>query len=196
MCIRDRWYYSALKERMEQFNLELESSKSRLIEFGRFAEANRTARGEGKPEAFDFLGFTFYCGKTRKGTFAVKLQTSRKKFERKLKDYKLWIYAVSYTHLDVYKRQTRLKQEISSGKAKVSQLQQKLLVYKVEQIPQSQEVVVWFEEELEGNAPRELTNLIIENGASIGAVFAGDEKDGYRYVIGSKSCLLYTSRCV
>lgn len=89
---------------------------------------------------------------------------------------------------EVFSEVTRLKQEISSGKAKVSQLQQKLLVYKVEQIPQSQEVVVWFEEELEGNAPRELTNLIIENGASIGAVFAGDEKDGYRYVIGSKSC--------
>ena len=62
------WYYSALKERMEQFNLELESSKSRLIEFGRFAETNRLSRGIGKPEAFDFLGFTFYCGKTRKGT--------------------------------------------------------------------------------------------------------------------------------
>lgn len=81
------WYYSALKERMEQFNLELESSKSRLIEFGRFAETNRLSRGIGKPEAFDFLGFTFYCGKTRKGTFALKLQTSRKKFERKLKEY-------------------------------------------------------------------------------------------------------------
>ena len=40
----------------------------------------------------DFLGFTFYCGKTRKGTFCVKLQTSRKKFEKKLKDYKHWIY--------------------------------------------------------------------------------------------------------
>ena len=74
------------------FNLELESSKSRLIEFGRFAETNRLSRGIGKPEAFDFLGFTFYCGKTRKGTFALKLQTSRKKFERKLKEYKLWIY--------------------------------------------------------------------------------------------------------
>ncbi len=86
------WYYSALKERMEQFNLELESSKSRLIEFGRFAETNRLSRGIGKPETFDFLGFTFYCGKTRKGTFALKLQTSRKKFERKLKEYKLWIY--------------------------------------------------------------------------------------------------------
>ena len=86
------WYYSALIQRMEQFNLELESSKSRLIEFGRFAETNRLSRGIGKPEAFDFLGFTFYCGKTRKGTFALKLQTSRKKFERKLKEYKLWIY--------------------------------------------------------------------------------------------------------
>ena len=47
-----------LKERMEKFGLELESSKSRLIEFGRFAEQNRRARGECKPETFDFLGFT------------------------------------------------------------------------------------------------------------------------------------------
>ncbi|MDD3361785.1 MAG: group II intron reverse transcriptase/maturase [Hespellia sp.] len=86
------WYYSALKERMGKFNLELESSKSRLIEFGRFAETNRLSKGEGKPETFDFLGYTFYCGKTRKGIFAVKLQTSRKKFERKLKEYKHWIY--------------------------------------------------------------------------------------------------------
>ena len=52
---------------MEKFGLELESSKSRLIEFGRFAEQNRRARGECKPETFDFLGFTFYCSKTRKG---------------------------------------------------------------------------------------------------------------------------------
>lgn len=86
------WYYTALKERIGKFNLELEDSKSRLIEFGRFAEENRKRRGERKPETFDFLGFTFYCGKTRKGTFCVKLQTSRKKFEKKLKDYKLWIY--------------------------------------------------------------------------------------------------------
>ena len=46
---------------MEKFGLELESSKSRLIEFGRFAEQNRRAKGEHKPETFDFLGFTFYC---------------------------------------------------------------------------------------------------------------------------------------
>ena len=48
--------YKELKERMEKFGLELESSKSRLIEFGRFAEQNRRARGEHKPETFDFLG--------------------------------------------------------------------------------------------------------------------------------------------
>ena len=109
-------------------------------------------------------------------------------YEQKAESVKKISVLLSAPEEEVFSEVTRLKQEISSGKAKVSQLQQKLLVYKVEQIPQSQEVVVWFEEELEGNAPRELTNLIIENGASIGAVFAGDEKDGYRYVIGSKSC--------
>ena len=79
-------------ERMEKFGLELESSKSRLIEFGRFAEQNRRARGECKPETFDFLGFTFYCSKTRKGGFVPKVQTSRKKFEQKVRAYKNWIY--------------------------------------------------------------------------------------------------------
>ena len=77
---------------MEKFGLELESSKSRLIEFGRFAEQNRRARGEHKPETFDFLGFTFYCSKNRKGGFASKVQTSRKKFEQKVRAYKNWIY--------------------------------------------------------------------------------------------------------
>ena len=85
-------YYKELKERMEKFGLELESSKSRLIEFGRFAEQNRRARGECKPETFDFLGFTFYCSKTRKGGFVPKVQTSRKKFEQKVRAYKNWIY--------------------------------------------------------------------------------------------------------
>ena len=66
-------YYKLLKERMEKFGLELESSKSRLIEFGRFAEQNRRARGEHKPETFDFLGFTFYCSENRKGGFVPKV---------------------------------------------------------------------------------------------------------------------------
>ena len=85
-------YYAALKERMAKFNLELEESKSRLIEFGRYAEQNRRARGLGKPETFDFLGFTLYYGKSRKGYPWPKVKTSRKKFEKKLREFKEWLY--------------------------------------------------------------------------------------------------------
>lgn len=85
-------YYAELKERLQTFNLELEESKSRLLEFGRFAETNRKAKGLGKPETFDFLGFTFYCGKTLKGYHSVRMRTSRKKFRQKLKEVKLWLY--------------------------------------------------------------------------------------------------------
>ncbi len=86
-------YYAKLKERMAYFNLELEDSKSRLIEFGRYAEQNRKARGMGKPETFDFLGFTFFMGKSRKGYPLPKVKTSRKKFEKSLKSFKTWLYA-------------------------------------------------------------------------------------------------------
>ena len=57
-----------LKERMSQFALELHPDKTRLIEFGRFAMADRRARGERRPETFDFLGFTHYCKKKRTET--------------------------------------------------------------------------------------------------------------------------------
>lgn len=85
-------YYAKLKERMAYFNLELEESKSRLIEFGRFAEQNRKAKGLGKPETFDFLGFTFFMGKSRKGYPCPKVKTSCKKFEKSLKNFKSWLF--------------------------------------------------------------------------------------------------------
>ena len=56
-------YYEALKKRMSKFGLELEESKSRLLEFGRFAEENRKARGERKPEIFDFFNFNIFSFK-------------------------------------------------------------------------------------------------------------------------------------
>ena len=74
---------------MAKFGLSLEESKSRLIEFGRFARQNRAKKGLGKPETFNFLGFTFYCGKTRDGRFSVQLKTNSKKFRQKLKDLKI-----------------------------------------------------------------------------------------------------------
>lgn len=65
------WFYERLKHRMGHFGLSLEEEKSRLIEFGRFAEENCKRRGT-KPETFNFLGFTHYCSKSRSGRFRVK----------------------------------------------------------------------------------------------------------------------------
>ena len=87
-------YYREMQERMKRFGLEIESSKSRLLEFGRYAEERRKRRGEGKPETFDFLGFTFYCGKSRGGKFCVIPRTSRKKFRAKLRAMKEWLKRV------------------------------------------------------------------------------------------------------
>jgi len=71
---------------LARFGLERHEGKTRLIEFGRFAQANRRRRGAGRPETFDFLGFTHYCGSTRAGRFMVQRKTQRKRMIRKLKE--------------------------------------------------------------------------------------------------------------
>jgi RNA-directed DNA polymerase len=72
--------------RLQKFGLELHPDKTRLIEFGRFAATNRKERGKGKPETFNFLGFTHICGQTRKnGKFLVLRKTIRKRLLAKLK---------------------------------------------------------------------------------------------------------------
>jgi RNA-directed DNA polymerase len=80
---------AALKDRLTKFGLELHPEKTRLIEFGRFAESRRAERGDGPPETFDFLGFTHISGKTRQGKYAIHRKTARKKFQAKLKDLKV-----------------------------------------------------------------------------------------------------------
>jgi len=77
-----------LQERLGMFGLELHPEKTRRIEFGRFAEENRRRRGEGKPETFDFLGFTHISGKNRLGRFTVRRKTIRKRMRAKLRDIK------------------------------------------------------------------------------------------------------------
>ena len=81
-------FLADLKERFEKFNLELNEDKTRLIEFGRFANQNRKRKGKGKPDTFDFLGFTHVCGKTRKGKFIVTRLTKRKRLKTKLAELK------------------------------------------------------------------------------------------------------------
>jgi len=75
---------AALQERFAKFSLELHPEKTRLIEFGRYAEERRARRGAGPPETFDFLGFTHISGKTRRGDFTIHRKTSRKKFQAQL----------------------------------------------------------------------------------------------------------------
>ena len=77
-----------LKERLGQFALDLHPDKTRLIEFGRFATAHRRARGERRPETFDFLGFTHYCRKTRNGGFGLGRKPIAKRVTRTLKRLK------------------------------------------------------------------------------------------------------------
>ena len=77
-----------LKERFSRFELDLNADKTRLIEFGRYAERNRRARGERRPETFDFLGFTHYCRKDRKGRFGLGRKPVRKRMNRTLKRIK------------------------------------------------------------------------------------------------------------
>jgi RNA-directed DNA polymerase len=78
-----------LGERLGQFHLQLAEEKTSCIAFGRFARDNAAGRGE-KPGEFTFLGFTFYCGKTRNGLFKVKRRTSRKKLGQSLSKFTEW----------------------------------------------------------------------------------------------------------
>ncbi|MCA1681350.1 MAG: group II intron reverse transcriptase/maturase, partial [Actinobacteria bacterium] len=77
-----------LRGRFADFALELHPEKTRLIEFGRFAARDRAARGLGRPETFDFLGFTHICGKTKNGRFALKRKTIAKRLAAKLREVK------------------------------------------------------------------------------------------------------------
>ena len=87
-----RWeaesFLGDLRERLARFGLDMHPDKTRLIEFGRFARANRKARGLGKPETFDFLGMTHFCAKTLRGKFRVGRKPSRKRMRRTLRRIK------------------------------------------------------------------------------------------------------------
>jgi group II intron reverse transcriptase/maturase len=78
-----------LRERFRMFNLELHPDKTRLIEFGRFAAANRKERGRGKPETFNFLGLTHISGTTKSGKYQVVRQTMRTRLRGKLQEVKV-----------------------------------------------------------------------------------------------------------
>jgi group II intron reverse transcriptase/maturase len=81
-------FLTELREQMAQFRLELHPEKTRLLQFGRFAAERRQRAGKGKPETFNFLGFTHICGETRNGRFAVVRQTIRQRLQAALRKVK------------------------------------------------------------------------------------------------------------
>ena len=112
-----RRFLEELRGRLARFSLELAPDKTRLIEFGRFAAGRRAERGVGKPETFQFLGFTHICEKTRQGRFMLKRITDAKRLRAKLHKLKaevrrrmhlpipeqgLWLGRVVQGHLNYY----------------------------------------------------------------------------------------------
>ena len=83
-----RRFWTAVRDRLEEFSLSLHPDKTRLIQFGRFAADRRAQRGLGKPETFNFLGFTFICSIGRNGKFLLKRKTRRDRLRAKLKQVK------------------------------------------------------------------------------------------------------------
>jgi RNA-directed DNA polymerase len=81
-------FQEALRQRLAKFGLELHPEKTRLIEFGRFAQERRRKRGLGKPESFPFLGFTHISGQSRKGQFQIQRRTIAQRFRAKLAEIK------------------------------------------------------------------------------------------------------------
>jgi RNA-directed DNA polymerase len=83
-----RRFWEAMRTRFEQFSLELHGEKTRLLEFGRYAIERRQRNGQGKPQTFNFLGFTFICGRSRRGAFLLRRHTRRDRMRAALRELK------------------------------------------------------------------------------------------------------------
>jgi hypothetical protein len=117
-----------LTERLVKFGLTLHEEKTRLIMFGKYAAERCQRRGQGRPETFDFLGFTHYCATSRDGKFIVKRKTQRKRTIRKLKELRIeakrrmhspiakqheWLSAVLRGHFAYYGLPSNMRSMVS-----------------------------------------------------------------------------------
>jgi group II intron reverse transcriptase/maturase len=85
-------FLKTLKARLSKFCLEVVEDKTRVLEFGKYAKERRAKRGLGKPETFNFLGFTLCCAKAKfSDAFCLWMRTDRKKFNEKLKKLRIWL---------------------------------------------------------------------------------------------------------
>lgn len=96
-----RAFLEEMRTRLEMYKLKLHSEKTRILEFGRYAAKDRRQRGKGKPETFQFLGFTHICDQKRNGRFFVRRKTDKKRMKRKLKAIKQQLKRCMHVHVDV-----------------------------------------------------------------------------------------------
>ncbi len=108
-------------------------------------------------------------------------------YEKKSESTKCISVMLSAKEDEIVDEVAKLKEELGVQKGKVVEMQKTLLQYKVEAIAEGQPLVVIFESELSGDAPRELVNLLLAKGTGVGAVFAETGDNQYRYVLGSKT---------
>ncbi len=108
-------------------------------------------------------------------------------YEEKLERSKELSVMLSAPESEIVSEVTRLQEAIAEKKSQIADLERQLLGYRVDEIETGQELVVLFESNLGGNAPRELVNLLLEKETGVACVFAGNAAAGYRYVIGSRS---------
>lgn len=102
-------YLASVKTRLGRFGLEIAEEKTKIIEFGRFAQRNRKRRKEKHPETFEFLGFTHYCSTGRKKEFRVKRKTSKKKMRAKVQETKQWLKKRMHCKVSETIRQLNIK---------------------------------------------------------------------------------------
>jgi RNA-directed DNA polymerase len=102
-------YFQSMQQRLTKFGLEIAREKSKIIQFGRFAEVRVKRELGHKPETFEFLGFTHYCGKSRKGYFSLKRKTSSKKLRTKINEFRQWMKENRYKPLTEIWKSVNLK---------------------------------------------------------------------------------------
>ena len=108
-------------------------------------------------------------------------------YEAKTESTKRISVMLSAKEEEIVDEVARLKEEVALQKRRVAEMQQKLLQYKVNELPKNEALIVLFESDSSGDAPRELANLLLTRGTEVAAVFAETDTNQYRYVIGSKT---------
>jgi RNA-directed DNA polymerase len=164
------------RERLANFALELHPEKTRLIEFGRFAQVNRQQRGEGKPETFTFLGFTHYCATNSKGHFVIRRRTMSQRMRATL-------------HAIKVKLRQRMHEPVNAVGAWLKRVVSGY--YRYHAVPENQRALWRFRDRL-CDLWRRCLAVAVSAAVPVGRAFARPSNDGYHVL---KSCIL-TRTCV